>query len=309
MTDLTLFGHSSAEGQFLDAVASGKLHHGWLIEGPSGIGKARLATRLAIRLLGGDPDKAGDVVTARVVGGAHPDFRLLSRTPDDKGTRPQDIAVSDARELNAFFQLRPALGGARVGVIDSLDELNRFGANAILKTLEEPPANAVLLLISHGTRPVLPTIRSRCRTLKLAALSADDVKAVVASIGDEVDEMAMTSAGGRPGLAIRYSTEPSGAAARSVAAALQDAPRLREARVAKAVSAMAADDDAFYAGVAQIMSWVEQNARTSGPPSRLAWSECWLDLSRDLARSRELSSDSRQTAAALFRRLQSALEF
>ena len=178
-----LYGHDAAEASFLASATTGKLHHGWLIEGPSGIGKATMAKRLAAYMLGArgpetsplDADPS-DPVARTCLAGGHPDLRVVHRELNDKGKLRQDITVDQIRELTHFFSLKPAQGGWRVGIIDSLDELNRNGANALLKTLEEPPGHSILFLVNHGTTPILPTIRSRCRVLRVSALSDEDTK-------------------------------------------------------------------------------------------------------------------------------------
>jgi len=123
-----LTGHEAAERAFLDALARARLHHGWLIEGAKGIGKAQLARRLAAYMLGarGNANHPLDIppdapVARKVIAEGHPDLRWLARRPDDKGKIPQDISVDEIRKLVAFFTLRPALGGWRVGVVDAVD--------------------------------------------------------------------------------------------------------------------------------------------------------------------------------------------
>ena len=128
---LPLYGHRAVQAEFLSAVESQRLHHAWIIEGPSGIGKARFATRLASILLGAvaTPDDpagatADDPVMQKVLSAGHPDLKHVERQLNDKGNLKQDIAVEQIRELNAFFSLKPAMGGWRIGILDSLDEMN-----------------------------------------------------------------------------------------------------------------------------------------------------------------------------------------
>ena len=166
-----VIGHEDAKRRFLDAASSDKLHHGWMLQGPRGIGKARLALQFAAHLLGasaqGSPLSADaeNAVGRLIVAGSHPDLRIIRVPIDEKGKAKTEIPVDAVRELAGFFALRPAMGGWRIAIIDAVDELNRFGANAILKTLEEPPPRAVLFLVSHGERAPPPTVRSRCRVI------------------------------------------------------------------------------------------------------------------------------------------------
>ncbi len=185
-TTTELLGHEAAERAFLDAWASGRLAHAWLICGPRGIGKATLAYRIARFVLagggrggglfGGPPDSLAigedHPVFRRTASGGHADFKVIERAwTDDKKTKLKtEIAVDDVRGIGAFLSLTPAEGGWRVVIVDAADEMNRSSANAILKVLEEPPRNALMLLVSHSPGRLLPTIRSRCRRLSLAPL-------------------------------------------------------------------------------------------------------------------------------------------
>jgi DNA polymerase-3 subunit delta' len=188
-----LDGHGDAERALLDAYGSGRLAHAWLLTGPEGIGKATLAYRFARWVLagGGSDLFAGDAdslfvapdhpVFRRVAAGGHADMLTVERAYDDKRERYRtEIVVDDVRSVGAFLRLTAAEGGWRVVVVDSADEMNVHAANAILKVLEEPPAQALLLLVSHNPGRLLPTIRSRCRRLALGPLDDATVAALVA---------------------------------------------------------------------------------------------------------------------------------
>ncbi|EAQ23942.1 DNA polymerase III subunit delta' [Roseovarius sp. 217] len=219
-----LFGQDAAEAEFLDAFNTGRLHHGWLITGPRGVGKATLAWRIARFLLatplvqeeglfGAPPSPATlDIgpdhpVSRRLLALSDPGLFLLRRGPTDKGDRlAAEIRVSEVRRLGNFFALSAADGGRRVVIVDAADELNTQAANAILKMLEEPPARTVLLLISHQPSGLLPTIRSRCRTLRLAPLGPQDIAQALdqAGIAPEGDPAALAElSGGSVGAAVR----------------------------------------------------------------------------------------------------------
>jgi DNA polymerase-3 subunit delta' len=205
---LALYGHHEAESAFLEAYRSGRFAHSWLIGGPKGIGKATLAYRMA-RFVLAHPDPQAAAVreaTSLEVDGAHPvarriaaqgqgDLLVLERTINEKtGKLYQDIQVDDVRRTVGFFGSTAGEGGWRVAIVDSVDELNRAGANALLKVLEEPPKRALLLLVSHAAGRVLPTIRSRCRVLALRPLSAADVARAAAAVSGQSPNAAEVSA-------------------------------------------------------------------------------------------------------------------
>lgn len=194
-----LIGHDQAEKTMLAAQQSGRLHHAWLLTGPRGIGKATLAWRFARFLLagqdqgglfGGGPetlDVSMDAPGRHLIDArSHPDLYHLRRSLNhDTGRIRAEIAVDDVRGLGEFMHMTPAMGKWRVAIIDSADEMNRNSANAVLKILEEPPPNAVLLIVSHAPGRLLPTIRSRCRRLALQPLHDDTV---VTLLGDHAPE-------------------------------------------------------------------------------------------------------------------------
>jgi len=223
-----IFGHAAAEAAILQAFVAGRLHHAWMLTGPKGIGKASLAWRIARFLLAaptpsdgtdadtpqgpvaiGSLDVAADhPVARRLLQLAEPRHFLLRRGPNDKETAlSQVIVVDDLRKMKAFFALSAADGGRRTAIIDAVDDMNPASANALLKLLEEPPANVTLLLIAHRPSRLLPTIRSRCRELRLAPLSADDLALALAQAGGEVatdDKVALAElAAGSVGAAFR----------------------------------------------------------------------------------------------------------
>ncbi|MEI6099079.1 MAG: DNA polymerase III subunit delta' [Alphaproteobacteria bacterium] len=216
-----LLGQSAAEAEFLAAWNLGRLHHAWLISGPRGVGKATLAWRLARFLLATPAQDGGmfappspttlDIadthpVRARMLALAESRLFLLRRPWDDKNDRARaEITVDEVRRLKSYFALSAADGGQRVAIIDAVDDMNINAANALLKLLEEPPARVTLLLIAHQPARLLPTIRSRCRELRLMPLSADDLSAALTGAGGDVapqDSVALAElAGGSVGAA------------------------------------------------------------------------------------------------------------
>lgn len=196
-----LRGQEAAEAVLLRAHASGRLPHAWLLSGPRGVGKATLAYRFARFLLapdcqggglfGGAPDSlsvpADHPVFRRVAAGGHADLMTLERGEDEKGKPRSVIPVEDVRRLLAFARMTAGEGGWRVAVVDAVDEMNRNAANALLKILEEPPPQCVLLLVSHAPGSLLPTIRSRCCQLPLGPLSEAAVAELLGRHQPELD--------------------------------------------------------------------------------------------------------------------------
>ena len=160
-------GHDAALRTLAQAWASGRLPHAWLISGPAGIGKATLARQFARDVLAGDDAAAA----RRVAAGTHADLLLVSRAVDEKRqTQRREIVLDDVRPVSGFLRRTAAEGGWRVVIIDGADLLNRNAANALLKLIEEPPPRALLLLVSDAPGRLLATLRSRCRSLRLAPL-------------------------------------------------------------------------------------------------------------------------------------------
>jgi DNA polymerase-3 subunit delta' len=186
-----IVGQDRAVGRFSDAWKRGALHHAWLLAGPKGVGKATFARVAATRVL---PDAAGPQVNAPgletpedhriaklVEAGSHPDLRWLERLVNDKTNNlARNITVDQVRSLADLFDLTPALSPWRVVVIDSIDDLEKSAANALLKMLEEPPANTIFFLVSHSPGRLLPTVRSRCRRLDFQSLDDDAMTSILA---------------------------------------------------------------------------------------------------------------------------------
>jgi DNA polymerase III subunit delta' len=260
-----LFGQAPAEAAFLSAYSSGRLPHAWLITGPRGIGKATFAWRAARFLLATPPDEGGlfgappapvnlsvdpDLPVARQLRAlTHPGLFLLRRVWDDKrkGLKTQ-ITIDEMRKMKGFFSLSATDGGRRVVIIDDADEMNPNAANALLKVLEEPPQGAVMFLISHQPFRLLPTIRSRCRVLRLQTLGPDDLDLALAAADGQAVETAAPAlaelAGGSVGAAIQLTAQDGLAVYGEIVGLMGTLPRMNRPRaiaLCEAVSARAGD--------------------------------------------------------------------
>jgi len=257
---VTLYGQHAAEAQVLATLATGRPPHAWMLTGPRGVGKATLAWRIARHML------AGGAGGALGMDAAHPVFRqtaalasprlFLARRPwDDKAKRLKTaITVDEIRALKSFFQLSAADAGWRTAIVDAADELTPQAANALLKTLEEPPARSMLLLVCHQPARLLPTIRSRCRELRCAALAGPDFAAALADAladaGVEApDDPALLEAlaAGSVGEALRLVAAGGAALYAEIAAVLAEAPGLdRRRAIAVAESCAGRGAEARY---------------------------------------------------------------
>ena len=192
-----MIGQDAAAEQFLSAWKTRRLHHAWLLAGPKGIGKATFAHAAARRVLADAAGPLSDLpgletssehpMVKLVEAGSHPDMRRLERLVNEKtGNLSRNISVDQVREIGAFLTLTPALSPWRVVVIDTVDDLETSGANALLKILEEPPPNTLFFLVSHTPGRLLPTIRSRCRRLDFALLGDDAMTSILDGLAPEL---------------------------------------------------------------------------------------------------------------------------
>jgi DNA polymerase-3 subunit delta' len=214
-----IFGHAEPIAAFKAARASGRIHHAWLLTGPQGVGKGSFARAAALRLLA---DEAGPPVRDpgletpadhRIVklweAGSHPDVMLLERLYRDKTKdHARSITVDQVRGLSRLFATAPSFSPWRVVIVDAADDMERPGANALLKLLEEPPSNSLFLLVSHAPARLLPTIRSRCRVLRFNPLAPADMTAALRDALPEARDREIAdlvaTGGGSPGRAVRF---------------------------------------------------------------------------------------------------------
>jgi DNA polymerase-3 subunit delta' len=216
----SLYGHDSAVAAFRDALDSGRLHHAWLISGPEGVGKALFAAKAALRVLAqgqGAVDSLGldvpdDHPAARLASaGSHPDLMRLERLAKESsstGELARSISVDQVRSLQRLFNTTASLSPWRAVIVDSIDDLERNAANALLKNLEEPPPSSVFFLVSHAPERLLPTIRSRCRLLRLSRLDGDAMTSALRAVLPDSDDKEISdlvlAGDGSPGRALAW---------------------------------------------------------------------------------------------------------
>jgi DNA polymerase-3 subunit delta' len=207
-----LFGHDAAERAFAEAFAADRLHHAWLIVGRRGIGKATLAYRVARFLLATPQERTGPTLEVKPDGTAarqvcalsHPGLLVIRRpwVPANKRFAAS-IPIDEVRRLRSFLGHTAGAGANtwRVVIVDTADDLNPNAANALLKSLEEPPAQTIFMILASEPGRLLPTIRSRCRKLALTPLDLPDLRRATAAAFDAADATAPRSTEGLEQLA------------------------------------------------------------------------------------------------------------
>jgi DNA polymerase III subunit delta' len=318
-----LFGHHDAETALLNAYRSGRIPHAWLIGGAQGIGKATLAYRMARFVLAhGDP-LAADVQRAdnlgvdpanpdarRIAAGAHGGLLVLQRTANDKGVMRTVITIDETRETISFFGSTAAAEGWRVCIVDTVDELNPNAANALLKTLEEPPRQSLFLLVSHAPGRVLPTILSRCRRLPLRPLSrADVIRAASQATGRANDDPSLLEATeAAEGSVARALTLLGGDAVKlhhKTAALLATLPRVDPRELHALGDALGGSDKvALAAFIDSIERWVGARLHAENPnadlPRLARLAEVWEKISRAARDTAEYNLERKPLVFSVF---------
>ncbi|MCJ7422401.1 DNA polymerase III subunit delta' [Sphingomicrobium astaxanthinifaciens] len=310
-----IIGQDQAVGRFLAAWRSGTPHHAWLLAGPKGVGKASFAQAAALRVLaeaagpmpaGNGLDVDPDHPTARLIdAGSHPDFRRLERGMNKSGTAlARNISVAQVRELGGLFAVTPSMSDWRVIVIDSADDLEASAANALLKMLEEPPANTLFFLVAHAPGRLLPTIRSRCRRLDFATLAPDDVARVIEQVRPATEarerERLAALAGGSAGRALAIAEHDLTPLAEAATQLMRegDPTNARRAALAKSLSSKAAAER-YAIFLAMLPGIVAQEARGATGSRRAALLDAYAEARRTAQLAPRLSSDPASTVYVL----------
>ena len=344
-----LFGHGAAERTLLGAARTERLHHAWLLTGPAGIGKATLAYRFARFLLthpksapmapahdlSVDPESA---VMRQVAAGTHPGLLVLRRPWDPKRKRHASaITINEARRLRPFLGQTAAGGTRRIVIIDSADEMNLNAANAVLKSLEEPPAACLFLLLASAPGRLPATVRSRCRTLKLQPLAEDDLKAAVeaafetsGAAAPDAEDLALCLALGQgsPGQVLRLLALEGAALYRGLTGLMKSLPRVDQEAVHALADALAAPGAAdryelFHGLLGDLIARLVAHGANAGAAlegegdlaARLGvggalayWAGLWETLQRAKAEADALNLDRKTLVLETFFRLEKAVQ-
>ena len=182
-----LIGQNEALARLVSAFESGRFPHAWLLTGQMGIGKATLAWHFARKIVeAGKADfTPSPELLTRYRAHNHPNIYSLTRPADDKKGFKSQIPIDSVRGLIEKLHLARTENGWRAVIIDPMEALNTAASNAMLKLLEEPPAQVAFFLISHAPSQLLPTIRSRSQILRLADLSPQSMMEIWPLVSDE----------------------------------------------------------------------------------------------------------------------------
>jgi DNA polymerase III subunit delta' len=320
-------GDPAAEQTLLDAYRSGRMHHGWLLGGPKGIGKATLAYRFA-RFAFAYPDPTAAEIAAvtdlsvpadhpafrRVANRAHPNLLTLERPlNEDTGRYRTELTVTEIRRTVSFFGSTSGEPGWRIAIVDPADDMNPNAANALLKVLEEPPARSLFFLICHAPGRLLPTIRSRTRRLELSPLAP---AAIVAALADRVGKgakadlaLAAELADGSLRRAILLVEEGGIETYRGMTGLFARLPNLDVGQMhafADSVTGRGADD-AYHGFLDLLRDWLARRVRREPePPGGGAtpaaaaalplarWAEVWEKVEHSAADAEEYNLDRKQ---------------
>lgn len=327
---LYLFGHSEIEKELLGIYRSGRLPHAILIGGPEGIGKATLAWRFA-RFLLANPNPSSrsclaandlfvprdHVVTRQIDSLAHPDLCLLRRTWSEKAHRLyKDIRIDDIREVNRIFQQGAGQGGYRICIVDKAEDLNPSSANALLKTIEEPPPRSLFLIIAVAPNRLLPTIRSRCHKIVLKALSELAIRQVIEAVGPPWSESVETDkriAGARARGCVHNALRLLGGLGleldRNLRPLLESLPNLDWRHVQQLAELVAQSSDSleFDMMLEAIFDWLHERVRRGAEQGHgdaahalAAYATAWERLAADAREDEYLNLDKRPFVLSAF---------
>ena len=321
-----LAGHEAQGLQLASAYRTGKLHHALILSGPRGVGKATFAFHLAHHILK-HPDRAtapeglvapdpASALFRMIAGGSHPGVLYLTRPVNEKTKAFRGaVTVEEIRKVNRFLSMTAHDGGYRVVIIDPADDMNADAANALLKSLEEPPGRTVFMLVSHAAGGLLPTIRSRCQTVRFHGLSSDQVDAVLAHLGMAAgSDMAALAA--RTGGSVREAILLTEYGGLEIAGALENlvgAGAFDTGAAWKLADAVSGRDQSIQFALfnRHVLDHLGAHASAAALAGDLARAErisaLWQEASRTIDETETYNLDKRQHVAGLVRRMHEVL--
>ncbi len=300
-----LHGHAATVFSQLEGeLEAGRLAHGILLAGPEGIGKATLAYALIRKLLGED-----EATISRILAGSHSDLLVIERLFDEKKEEyAKEISVEQTRAIAEFLSLTPGEGAWRVVLVDGADSMNVNAANAILKILEEPPPQTVIILVAHQAGRLLPTIRSRCRQLKVQPLSAEDFSYILRRQLPDLSREAIQKLGEisdySPGLAIELYGQGALDMEEMLALILHELPAIAHGRVLAMADQIGSGKQhqnwQLFSRLA--LHWMATQARITGSSH---WAEGWQQTSQTFATCEARHLDYKSAVISFFHSLAS----
>lgn len=323
-----LFGHDDAKSMLLAAFRARKMPHALIFAGQQGIGKATLAFHLANFLLANpdpgaaetisDPDP-GQGLFRQIASGAHPSILHLTRPANErtKGFKTV-VTVDEIRKVNRFLSMTAHDGGWRVVIVDPADDMNTNAANALLKNLEEPPAKTIFVLITHSLGNLLPTIRSRAQTIRLAPLRDAQMKLALDRFEElpSLDEGSFKALAERAGGSVRTAillTQYGGLEIAAAVDALAATAGLDIPAAHKLADAVSGRDRAipfemFNDRVLQILGNAAASAADAGDAARAnSLAEAWQEARIAISETETYNLDQKQHALTMINRLNAAM--
>ncbi|WP_157959765.1 AAA family ATPase [Devosia submarina] len=304
-------GHDKARAAINSQIAAKRLPGAILLHGPQGIGKASFAFEMAAAILTATGDEPAGRVSEQVAALSHPNLFVLRRRPKDAKGFYTVIRVEDVREIRDSLHHTRGRAGYRVAIIDPIDDCNPSAANALLKTLEEPPADTTFLLISHRPGRLLPTIKSRCHNLALRPIKAGDVRTILleydpALAAEDLDR-AVALSGGRPRRAFETLSLEAASALGALQAWLQNPVQHPSGAALQLADALGASTQSTELSFAREMldDWIADEARAAAINGenrmRLASAnELWDKAHALFADADDINLDMKQTLVAVF---------
>lgn len=304
-------GHDAARAAILEQVHHHRLPGAIMLHGPQGIGKATFAFELAAAILLATGDEAAERVHEQVAALSHPNLFVLRRRPKDAKGFYTAIRIEDVRDLRDALHHTRGRAGHRIAILDSIDECNPSAANALLKTLEEPPSDTTFLLVSHRPGQLLPTIKSRCHNIALRPLSDEHVGQVVRASLPDLDadafQRAIQLSGGRPRRAFETLALSENSPVGALIAWLQAPEAMLTGAMLQLSEALGADaqgpDMSFAREI--LSDWLADEARNAAfdRQSRLrlaSATELWDKAHALLLEADSVNLDMKQTLVVLF---------